>query len=268
MKKNRFQFIFDIGLTSIFCLLFTPQLTSLAFHEIAGLILGATLFVHILLNKDWIIAMTKKITSKGLKRKNKLSYVLNIVLFFDMFCIIISGLLISEVLFPNLRYFQKVSWVPLHIVSSIFGLIIVGIHLGLHWNWIRQLSKQFPKLVRVFSFRRPSRLVVARFLLIIGTLSVLIQVPKMVFLTPMIFEEPTFGHEKKIDNDHDITNAEKIGSRDEQNNDGLEREFDRHKPGFSVFNLIGLIPILLLYLTSLGSIAFYTYVLEKKSLSS
>src|SRR4051812_26927565 len=101
MKTNQFKFKFDIGIGVIFALLFVPAVTSLAFHEIASIVLGAALILHVLLNKKWIIGVSKKLFSKNINRKTRLSYILNIILFIDMFIIMISGLLISEVILPN-----------------------------------------------------------------------------------------------------------------------------------------------------------------------
>ena len=127
----------------------------------------------------------------------RLSYVLNISLLLDMSLILLSGLSISKVLLPDFGYFSSINWLPIHIVSSFIGLVLVGIHIGLHWNWIKQMGKRFPKLVKLFSFQKPSRKLVTRFILIIGTVALLVQVPKQVLLTQAIFSNQSLHQEKR-----------------------------------------------------------------------
>lgn len=274
MKKNRFKFCFDLLIAVVFILLFSPKATGLAFHEIVGLLLGIAFLVHILLNKNWVMAVSKKIFSKNTKGKTKLSYLLNFILLLDMVMIIISGLFISKVILPHFRYFPGVNWLPLHIVSSIIGLIIVGIHLGLHWNWIKQIGNSFPKLTKLFSFHKPSRKVVARILLIIGTISLLIQLPKLVMLTPRIFSvqavgiEERHGHEFKDREDFDHQFIGPENERFREHGEIRERgEFEGHDKSFSVVRLIGIIPVLLFYSSTFGAIAFYTHFFEKRAIN-
>ena len=143
------------------------------------------------------MSVSKKIFSKNIQGKMRLSYVLNISLLLDMFLILMSGLFISKVLLPDFRYFPNINWLPIHIVSSFIGLVLVGIHIGLHWNWIKQMGKRFPKLVELFSFQKPSRKLVTRFILIIGTVALLAQVPKQALLTQAIVSNQSFHQEKR-----------------------------------------------------------------------
>ena len=49
----------------------------------------------------------------------------------DMIVLLISGLLISEVLLPNIRLFTNINWLPLHIGTASLAILIVGSHVGL-----------------------------------------------------------------------------------------------------------------------------------------
>lgn len=120
---------------------------------------------------------------------------MNILLLVNMAIVMMSGLLISEVLLPNFRYFTNINWLPIHIVSAITTLTIVGIHVGLHWSWVKQIGKKFPRLHHLFTFRRAkvfSRIFLYR------TLAFAVQVPKAVIMTPAMFSDQTFqkGHEE------------------------------------------------------------------------
>ncbi|MEI5909535.1 DUF4405 domain-containing protein [Bacillus spongiae] len=238
MKKNRFKFCFDLTIAITFILLFAPGVTSIAFHEIASIFLGAALIIHLVLNKEWIIGMSKKMFSRRIKGKSLLSYVLNFTLLLVMFIIMVSGLLISEVIFPNFRHFPSINWVALHIVSAVLGLLIVGIHLGLHWNWIKQIGNQQPKLKKLLSFRKPSIKKLSRLILIIGTIFLFVQIFKLTFVSIELFSGPSLGGE----------------------------EIQGNENHFSV-NLVGILPVFAIYSFLLGSIAFYTHLLEKRTIN-
>ncbi|MGC5327204.1 DUF4405 domain-containing protein [Brevibacillus sp. SYSU BS000544] len=268
MEKNRWKFWFDIVLAILFGLLFTPEVTSLAFHEIAGLVWGAAILGHICVNKDWVIGISKKIFDKKIKGKTKFSSILTLVLFMDMVIIMISGLFISKVVFSELRYSIGINWKALHIVSSLLGLVIVGIHIGMHWNWIKQMGSQFPKLAKLFTFQRPSRKVVSRIILVIGTIALIAQMPKMILLTPGIFSEQAVGqeefhHVESKENGQNIVSTERQESR--ESGEISNREGRGHKKPFSPIQLVGIIPILLIYLAMFAAIAFYTYIWERRS---
>ena len=183
-----------------------------------------------------------------------------------MCVILLSGLSMSKVLLPDFRYFSNINWLPIHIVSSFIGLVIVGIHIGLHWNWIKQMGKKFPKLVKLFSFQKPSRKLVTRFILIIGTVALLAQVPKQVLLTQEIFSNQSFHEDKGEGKDRVFARG---GEESEHKLAGRgDEEFGERAEGrdgiFSIIRLIGILPVLIMYLAILGAIAFYTYLVEKR----
>lgn len=227
----------------VFVLLFNPAVTTLTFHELASLVLGLAMIIHVVINWKWVISVSKRIFSK---RKTRLSYVLNIALLLDMLVIIISGLLISEILFPNFRYFINVNWLPIHVVSSFIGLLTIGIHIGLHWNWILQKGKQSPKILKLVSFRKPSHKKVAKILLILGTIALLAQMPKQVVQTQAIFSDQPLLQESR-------------GGYEQRFTDSGEEFGD-----FSIIILLGIIPVFILYSSMLGSTAYYTHMLEKR----
>lgn len=58
--------------------------------------------------------------------------------------IIVSGVLISKVLFPSFSIGDQRWFHEIHILGSYLTLILMGVHLGLHWRWIKgQIKKVF-----------------------------------------------------------------------------------------------------------------------------
>jgi len=273
LKQNIFKFIFDIVLAVVFALLFIPGSTGLTLHEWGSVVFGLAIILHIILNWKWVIGISKRIFSKSISRKTRLSYVLNWALLVDLIIIIMSGLLISEVLLPNFRYFPDVKWLPIHIVSSFVGLLIMGMHLGLHWNCIKQMGKQFSLIQKLFSFHRPSPKTAAYILLTIGTIAFLAQVPKQVLLTQAIFSDQNIlqegrehgkgsadGEREFSFENRELNGSEVSSENGERNKRERKSEFDKN--AFSILRLLGSIPVVIIYLSMLASLAFYTRKLE------
>jgi hypothetical protein len=103
MKKNYIKIVLDLMMAITFVLLMNPRvLGRLAFHEVEGLVIGVAVLTHIGLNYRWVINTTKKIFDPNLPKKTRFSLLLNVLLLFTMSGIIVTGILISKVVFPNL----------------------------------------------------------------------------------------------------------------------------------------------------------------------
>lgn len=143
MKKiNYIKFIIDLAMLITFTLFFNKMVLGMALHEIIGIAIGVVVLVHCGLNFKWIKAITSKLFSKDIKLRTRIIYILDVALLIDILAIIISGLSISRVVCPWLR----LSWLPnlkgVHMFASYLILMIIGIHLGLHWKWVMNTFKK------------------------------------------------------------------------------------------------------------------------------
>lgn len=138
MKKiNYVKFVLDLAMGLVFALLFNKQvLGGLAFHEIAGTALGAAVLIHILLNWRWVKNVTLKLFDRKLPGNTRFGYVLNLLLLISMAGIIVTGILISKIVFPAFNVGNERWLEGVHISLSFVVLIILGIHVGLHWKWV------------------------------------------------------------------------------------------------------------------------------------
>ena len=50
-------------------LIFNPGVTGQSYHEIASLVLGLAMLMHVLLNWKWVISVSKKIFVKNIQGK-------------------------------------------------------------------------------------------------------------------------------------------------------------------------------------------------------
>lgn len=146
MKKNYLKIVIDLLMAITFVLLMNPRvLNGLPFHEIAGLAIGVAILTHIGLNYRWVINTTVKIFDPKLPKKTRFSFGLNILLLISMSAVIITGIFISRVVFPNLAI-EGNRWIRgIHSLSADSTLAIVGIHLGVHWQWIMSIFKRMFK---------------------------------------------------------------------------------------------------------------------------
>ncbi|MDP4085538.1 MAG: DUF4405 domain-containing protein [Bacillota bacterium] len=143
MKKNYTKIVLDLMMAITFVLLMNPRvLNGLPFHEIAGLVIGIAVLVHIGLNFQWVIHTTKKIFNPKLPKKTRFSYLLNVLLLLFMAMVIITGILISKVVFPNLAVQGNHSIRGLHSFSADATLALEGLHIGVHWQWIMSICKR------------------------------------------------------------------------------------------------------------------------------
>ncbi len=139
MKLNTFKFSHNFLIVVVFLLLMdSKSFFGLWFHEIAGLTVCALFILHMVLNWTWIKVTTLKLFGK-IKGKQRLNYFIDIVLLVCFACILISGMAISKIFDFSWLGFDRQNQMfyrSMHSSFSMIVLIITGIHLGLHWNWV------------------------------------------------------------------------------------------------------------------------------------
>ncbi|MFV9511439.1 DUF4405 domain-containing protein [Tepidibacillus sp. LV47] len=158
-KKNMIKFGLDIIMAVTFVLLYNIQvLGGLTFHEVAGLLIAVVFFTHVLLNWKWVKKVTVKLFDHKLPRKTRFGYFLNLMLLITMAFIIISGILISRVVFPNINVGNEQWFKISHMSISYLSLILVAVHIGLHWKWVIDVFKNIVK----FKTPKPSLGILAK----------------------------------------------------------------------------------------------------------
>lgn len=137
---NIFKFILNLSLAVVMLLLMDPRsFYGISFHEWAGLVIGLFFILHKILNWTWI----KKVTVGFFKRttgRARFNYVLDVLLLAGMILMILSGVAIARTI--NFSWLHlggsPMFWRIMHTSSSLITLVLFGIHLGLHWNWVLQ----------------------------------------------------------------------------------------------------------------------------------
>ena len=141
-KKNIIKFILDIAMAVLFITFFNKNLISFKFHIIGGYVFAAFILVHMILNKKWIINISKRLFDKKLKLRVKISYILSLFLFISIFSIIASGVLMMKAT----TYDRVMFWKMLHFGASYLSIALIGMHIGLYWNFIMNMFKKIFKI--------------------------------------------------------------------------------------------------------------------------
>ena len=145
--KAAIKAVLDIFMTLIFALLFNKMILGLVFHEAAGLAIGMAIIVHLFLNWKWIVIITKKFFAREIPMRTKVGYLLNFSLLIGFLTIIVSGIFISKVFLVSIRGLGSLNYKTIHIIASYVTLVLIGVHIGLHWAFIKQMSKRLcPKM--------------------------------------------------------------------------------------------------------------------------
>jgi len=134
-RKLISKIVLDIVMTITFIMLMDAFGTGLLFHEIAGLSIMGLFILHLVLNWSWVKGITQKLFSPQLKISAKLKYVLNMSLFLCCSMIIITGVMISEVLFPSSITKSEGLYI-IHKWTSYFCLGLFSVHIAIHGSYL------------------------------------------------------------------------------------------------------------------------------------
>src|SRR5258706_8327444 len=137
MSKTKFLLYLDVGLFVSFVVISVPKFTGITFHEWAGLIFIPAILLHILMKWDWIVSVTRRMFKK-MPGETRFNHILDYLLFILMTTVIISGIVISQKALPvfGIPVNNDPFWITVHHVSTALLVVIVGVHLGMHWKWV------------------------------------------------------------------------------------------------------------------------------------
>ncbi len=133
--------LIDIAMAVLFLLLMNLTLTGVLWHEVLGV--GLLLFVvlHLVVNKPWLKTTWGKLRAgQGVRRRGLVA--LNVFTALAMLVTMVSGVLISQYLFPALNAANLDLWITIHDVSAWLSLGLLAAHGLVHWRWIVGVVRQ------------------------------------------------------------------------------------------------------------------------------
>lgn len=125
--------LFFIGMV----LVLAPQATGIPVHEGASFLIIIPFFLHLILDWQWIVSGTKRIF-KRMNGTTRFNYVLDWLLFLLFVTATYTGVVISEAVLPALGIQRTIDpfWAALHDISANLLMVVIGVHLAMHWRWI------------------------------------------------------------------------------------------------------------------------------------
>ena len=144
-NRTKINLVIDLVIFLAFLITTAPRFSGVAVHEWLSLALAAAIVAHLLLHWQWIVTTTRRLFSTAMKSQ-RLGYLLNVLLFIDFTLITLSGILISRSALPALGISIANSgfvWRGLHSLASNAGLVLIALHIALHWQWIVSTITRF-----------------------------------------------------------------------------------------------------------------------------
>lgn len=143
-NKTKLNVFLDLLLTGMFIVEMEEHFTGLALHELLGLVFAVAFLIHIILHWDWVVSITRTFFQK-LLHESRLNYILNVALFILMAFVTVSGVLISRTLGLNLSLDENFrrTLQSLHMVGSELVLVVVALHVAMHWKWIKTNAPKY-----------------------------------------------------------------------------------------------------------------------------
>jgi hypothetical protein len=147
-KKRILKLVLDAVMLILLVLMYRKQAISIAFHEIGGLALIGLFVIHHLVNGRWIAAATKRFFSKSTSGYVRACYLVNALLLLAFLAVGVTGALISKVVFS---LHVAGNFKTLHYFSAALAVILMGVHLGLHADYIfgKLLKKGANRIAKV-----------------------------------------------------------------------------------------------------------------------
>jgi len=143
LNRSRNRLVLDYGLFVGFVLAMAPHLTGGPVHEWLGLLLGAAVIAHLLLQWDWIVRVSGRIAGR-LSTRPRINWVIDALLFVCTTLVMLSGLMISESIAGLIGWEHAKNDVmhTLHSLSAQWFVYLMAAHIALHWSWVARTAKR------------------------------------------------------------------------------------------------------------------------------
>ncbi|MDR3686935.1 MAG: DUF4405 domain-containing protein [Coriobacteriia bacterium] len=134
----------DIGALVAYLAATNTALTGIPIHEWLSIGVAIVLALHVALNWDWTVNVVRRFIRK-LRSLSRFNLVVDILLFVVFTVVMLTGLMVSRVVVPafGLSVPFGPTWRILHSLAAKVLLLVLGLHVGLHWRWIVTATKRW-----------------------------------------------------------------------------------------------------------------------------
>ncbi len=163
-RKTLVKLVIDIVMTGAFVILLFAFQTGLAFHEIAGIAACFLMLTHLLLNRAWMKKVARRLHNARPKVRGQ--FILDNLLIVGVAGMLVSGLLVSVVVIPELNLPFRSTLVTLHSWTAYISGGLIAAHILLHIPYLRRVFAQLFGLFHTQNTRRAAAAVLASFMLV------------------------------------------------------------------------------------------------------
>jgi hypothetical protein len=139
IDKQVKDWIVDAGLFAGFLAAMWMDLTGVAVHQWWGLLMGAACGYHLLVHRQWVSTVTRRLLSTKNKRVRRL-WLLDFGVLVGVVATGLTGLVISTWLALPLAGYAL--WRSVHVIASVATLALVVAKIGVHWRWIMTVAQK------------------------------------------------------------------------------------------------------------------------------
>jgi|GEM_PF-1404902 len=217
MKKMTAKIIFDMLLAALWIVLMIYSFTGPFWHEVIGTGILALFIIHIGYN----IPLLKRTKHNMFKKGHGLmtfKYMSDIVMTGLMLLTIISGILISKQILTSVEANNIALWTWIHNWAAYLSLIIMSIHVGLHWQMVTAvIFRPFKKLASSPAARRVGK---------IGWNLAAVGVMIYGLMASVNYDIPAYTAAASTQNSNNTNSSDHYGSGSSQSDDNYYDEDD------------------------------------------
>jgi hypothetical protein len=142
------RLILDFAMTILILFAMAYRITGDVAHEWIGIAVTLLFIVHNAINWRWY-----RVLFKGkYDVKRAINTLVNLLLFVAMTVLVISGVMLSRTVFSFMGFDSGMQIRQIHTSTAYWGLILVAVHIGMHWEMIVAAMRRMMKITE------PSRL--------------------------------------------------------------------------------------------------------------
>lgn len=114
-----------------------PAVTRIPIHEWWSFVFCVILALHLLFSWSWIVNVSRRLLA-SLRGEVRFNYYWDLLLYVTLAAVMVSGVVVSEVALPQMGIPHRRDnfWNVTHKISSYAMMLVVGVHLAMHWDWV------------------------------------------------------------------------------------------------------------------------------------
>ncbi|WP_258297310.1 DUF4405 domain-containing protein [Paenibacillus peoriae] len=154
----------DLVMTILMIIEMAYHSTGNMFHEIFGVTIFILFIIHNILNRKWYQSIFKG----KVNIRRVLTTIINLLLLVTMAVLVISAVPISRTVFAFIPIENGIIVRQIHVLAAYWGLILIGLHIGMHWIMIIGAARKLTGITDKNKIRTVALRVIAVLIIVYG----------------------------------------------------------------------------------------------------